>query len=100
MRIFASLTAAALAALLAVPASAGGEVKLYPYATHVNYCPPGLQPIVLGGVICCGQPNTHMSWQQVMKHPVRTHYVSHACRPGEKGCAQPASACEAGEKGC
>jgi len=76
-----------LVAAMALPASAEG-VKLYPYATTVNYCPAGLQPIVLNGVICCGQPNTGMTWQQVKRHPVQRvrHTRSYSCPEGEKGC--------------
>ena len=87
MRIIPSLAIAATAALIAAPAAAEG-VKLYPYATNVNYCPAGLQPIVVAGVICCGQPNTHMSYQQVMRHPVRSYTPrrSYVCQEGEKGC--------------
>ncbi|MBR9762241.1 MAG: hypothetical protein GYB53_01535 [Rhodobacteraceae bacterium] len=28
-----------------------------PYASGVNYCPAGLQPVELGGEISCGVPN-------------------------------------------
>lgn len=35
-----------------------------------NYCPTGLQPVVLNGVICCGTPNGSMSYQQMMAHPM------------------------------
>jgi len=88
MRILPFLAAAVLAALVALPAGAEG-VKLYPYATSVNYCPSGLQPIVLNGVICCGQPNTSMSYQQVKRHPVqRASFARRSnCPEGEKGCS-------------
>ena len=85
MRIITTLAATAM---LATPALAEG-VTLYPYPTSANYCPAGLQPVVLGGVICCGQPNTHMSYKEVMRHPVRkVHYQpkSFVCEEGEKGC--------------
>ena len=85
MRLLSTLAAATL---LASPAMAEGPT-LYAYPTNANYCPAGLQPVVLGGVICCGQPNTSMSYQQVMRHPVRQ--VSYqpkgmVCEEGEKGC--------------
>lgn len=59
------------AALLASPAlawsnapmqPAGAPILVHPYPTSVNYCPSGLQPITLGGVICCGVPNTHETY--------------------------------------
>ncbi|QIE47636.1 hypothetical protein G5B38_17080 [Pseudohalocynthiibacter aestuariivivens] len=79
-----------MAFLAASPAAADGPT-LYPYATNVNYCPAGLQPIVLNGVICCGQPTTSVSYQQVMKHPRRAkkrHYSARThCPVGTKGCS-------------
>jgi len=89
MRISA-LFAAALAipaALAALPAAAQAPT-LYAYETAVNYCPAGLRPVVLGGVVCCGQPTSHLTWQQVMRHPVqRARYrPGDACPEGQKGC--------------
>ncbi len=92
MRLMPTLTKGlALAIFAATPALADGPT-LYPYATNVNYCPAGLQPIVLNGVICCGQPTTHVSYQQVMKHPAprvkKRHYSARRtnCPVGTKGC--------------
>ncbi|MFD0858357.1 hypothetical protein [Roseovarius aquimarinus] len=92
------LAGAALAVCAAVTAapSFAVEAKIYPYAvsTHENYCPAGLQPITLSGVVCCGVPNQAHTYQQVMRHPV--HKVRHKpvsysarpdCREGEKGCS-------------
>lgn len=78
-----------LAALMALPASAAPRV--YAYSTSANYCPNGLQPITLNGVICCGQPNQAMSYQQAMAHPVtrqraRPAPVQQDCPIGQKGC--------------
>ncbi len=87
-RIFA---AAALVMAAAMPASAM-DAKLYPYHSKENYCPGGLQPIVMGGVICCGQPNQSMTYAQMQAHPVakRTHRAASrgrlVCPAGEKGC--------------
>ena len=84
---FTSLVIAGLVAW-AVPA-ASSDVRIYPYATAVNYCPAGLQPVVLNGVICCGRPTVHQSYQQVMRHPVQVQRVvdyRSTCREGEKGC--------------
>ncbi len=95
------LTTGALAGLglmltTLMPAQVAAEAKIYPYH-GANYCPAGYQPIVISGVICCGQPNQHMSYQQVMAHPVakkkhrvKKHHVRSArpsCQPGTKGCA-------------
>ena len=43
-------------------------MAIWAYPTEANYCPPGLQPVVLGGVICCGVP-THTGY--------RPHVVQH-----------------------
>ena len=75
--------------------SAKAEAKIYPVHTHENYCPAGLQPITISGVICCGVPNQHQTYQQVMKHPVPrkahhrpVHYSARPdCREGSKGCS-------------
>jgi hypothetical protein len=72
------------------------EAKIYRYdGTSENYCPTGLQPITISGVVCCGVPNQAHSYQQVMTHPapgVRHHKVRNysarpACREGTKGCS-------------
>ncbi len=51
-----------------------------------NYCPAGLQPVMAGGVICCGTPNAGA----YVDRPGRVYRpVSHAPRAyapaGEKG---------------
>ena len=87
-----ALWAAALAAGALTAGAAQAEMKIYPYGGNVpNYCPAGLQPVVVGGVICCGKPNTGMSYQQVMAHPrpaKKRHYRSARvhCPVGQKGC--------------
>ncbi len=91
MRLLPTLsTGLALAFLAASPAVASDPI-LYPYATNVNYCPSGLQPIVLNGVISCGQPTANVSYQQVMKHPrgaKKRHYSARpSCSIGSKGCS-------------
>ena len=86
MRFIPTLAAAALATATALPAAAD-TMRYYPVHTHVNYCPAGLQPISLGGVICCGTPNTHVTWEQMKKHPVtRTYVYQDNCPAGQKGC--------------
>jgi hypothetical protein len=87
-------------AALCITATAGlaGEPKIYPYNSQENYCPAGLQPITISGVICCGQPTTAHSYQQVMRHPVPKKKVYHKakvrkhvsygdCPVGAKGCS-------------
>ena len=92
MRIVKPLVAGLLAATIAAPALAEG-VKIYPYASKENYCPTGLQPITINGVICCGQPNQEQSYQSVMAHSTykkaRKTYRARAvdtCPEGVKGC--------------
>ncbi len=89
--IFAGLGLALVAAL---PASAM-DAKIYSYHARANYCPAGLQPIQIDGVICCGSPNQHISYNQALAHPVakkKIHKVVHH-RPARK------LVCPVGEKG-
>lgn len=93
MRFLSSIATALTVAAIAGPALAEGP-KIYPVHSKHNYCPEGLQPVTISGVICCGTPNQSMSYQQVKAHPVtkvRHHHaprVRHVdtCREGEKGC--------------
>lgn len=57
-----------LAAALALAAGAAQASDLYPYPVTRNFCPAGLQPIQLGGVVCCGTPTTTRSYSSVMAH--------------------------------
>ena len=78
-----------LAGLGAVPALAEG-VRIYPYASKQNYCPTGLKPITINGVICCGTPNQKQSYQQVMAHSAgKKTYRTRA----EKSCPEWAKGC-------
>lgn len=79
-----SLFAAATLALtgLAAPALAGGHSQpasdnmlVWAYPTKHNYCPAGLQPVMVGGVVCCGTPNTH---HNPYAHPVSKPRKAHA----------------------
>jgi len=89
--------AAALALITALPmgASAGNEVTIYPYASSQNYCPAGLQPVSISGVICCGTPTTHVTYQLAKAHPVapKRHYVTYRAPRAEANCP-------IGTKGC
>ncbi len=82
---------AAMAAVWAMPVAA--QPKIYPYASAENYCPTGLQPISINGVICCGTPNQNMTYQAVKVHPVSRAKKRHVrrvsstyCPEGMKGC--------------
>lgn len=82
MSIRLTLAATALT-MLAAPAFANGQqASLYAYPASANYCPAGLQPIVLNGVICCGTPNTGVSYSSMMQHPApRVHRVRRHVQP-------------------
>ncbi len=82
------LILAALAATL-LPAGAHAwesgnswQPMIYSYETKHNFCPAGLQPITLNGVVCCGTPNQGQSYQQALRHPVvkKKKTVYHAPR--------------------
>jgi len=67
------------------------EAVVYPYATAHNYCPEGLQPVTVTGVISCGRPTADVpSYQHVKMHGSRRHvarrHKSSECPIGEKGC--------------
>jgi hypothetical protein len=92
----AAFTAVSLMLATLVPGQVAAEAKIYAYQ-GANYCPAGFQPITISGVICCGKPNQHMSYQQAMAHPVKkrhthkkvVHRVKSArvrCDPTTKGC--------------
>ncbi len=91
--IFGAALASAVS-LTGVSALAGNKVvaPLYPYDASANHCPSGLQPVVIGGVICCGTPNQSSSYQSMMAHPVqkstyRKHVQRDECAVGAKGCS-------------
>ncbi|MCM2560553.1 hypothetical protein M8756_04220 [Lutimaribacter sp. EGI FJ00015] len=80
------LAASALAMAAGMPASAM-DAKIYPYHSKENYCPSGLQPVVLGGVVSCGQPNQSISYAEMKQHTVsRRGHGRLVCPDGEKGC--------------
>jgi len=74
-------------------AAAADQPRVYAYPSHENYCPAGLQPVTISGVICCGTPNQSVSYQHMMahaaprKHKPRTYSARPSCREGEKGCS-------------
>ncbi len=90
MRItLGALAGLALMTVTTAPALAQ-SAKIYAYPSAENYCPTGLRPVTIGGVICCGVPNQSMTYQQVMAHPVpKRHAAPRAqaeCPIGTKGC--------------
>lgn len=95
--MIAKVMTAALGALVlgAAPALADGP-RIYPYSTSANYCPAGLQPITINGVICCGTPNQSVSYQSMKAHPVVRKVRARRANPA------PTSriVCPVGEKGC
>ena len=91
MSIRLTLAATALS-VLGAPAFAAGHstATTYAYPAGANYCPAGLQPIILNGVICCGTPNSSVSYSSMMQHPTpqrRVHVVQPTFfdQPGIKG---------------
>ena len=90
------ISATALALLMATPALAQEQSSpaVYAFKSHANYCPAGLQPVTIDGVICCGTPNREQTYQQVMAHGAakkrhvhRVRAVRRAdCPVGTKGC--------------
>ncbi|MEL7255190.1 MAG: hypothetical protein AAGL23_13515 [Pseudomonadota bacterium] len=95
MRILSFATALAL---VAAPAMADG-MKYFPYHGH-NFCPAGLQPISMGGVICCGQPNTHVTYREMMRHPAPVRHQPVVYLDKGEVAGSSASVCQEGEKGC
>ena len=87
----ATLTALGSVSALAQAQSASGP-KIYAYKSSHNFCPAGLQPVTMDGVICCGRPNQGISYQQALAHSVakkrRVHRVRQSsCPVGTKGCS-------------
>ena len=99
MRISGTFTSLALAAGMTLVLSATAEANsggapLYAFPSKENYCPTGLQPVIMGGVICCGTPNRSESYHSMMSHPVQhkrahhrvRHHRTADCPIGQKGC--------------
>ena len=97
------LTTALAAAVGLFSATLAGEVsaepKVYAYPSSANFCPDGLQPITISGVICCGTPNQTMTYAEVQAHPVvrRQHVVKARHSTPRRSARVP---CPAGAKGC
>lgn len=93
LKVNAMVLAAAFGMVALAPQTAAADARIFPYATHDNHCPEGLRPVVFNGLISCGTPNTDVTYQSVIAHPVakkthqrKTHRPSQSCRIGTKGC--------------
>jgi len=94
----AALAGLGLMAATLAPTMGAAEAKIYPYH-GANYCPAGLQPVTISGVICCGTPNQHHTYSQVMANPThkkkrhkphrihRPYSAKAHCPAGTKGCS-------------
>lgn len=60
-------------------------LMVHPYPASANYCPQGLQPITMGGVICCGEPTTSETYYN--RAGGKRHGQSMSCPAGQKGCS-------------
>jgi hypothetical protein len=58
---------------------------VHPYSGGANHCPAGLQPITMGGVICCGTPTT--SEPYINRAGGKRRGYSMSCPAGQKGCS-------------
>lgn len=54
---------------------ASNDMAVWAYPSQANYCPAGLQPVMVGGVICCGTPTHHGN---PYAHPVAKHKPAHS----------------------
>lgn len=89
--MFSKVIPLAIAATIAATSQAAAWGDMYmgdgthnpnsvaPQAYHgPNYCPAGLQPVVLGGVICCGtaaRGYTPMKKRHVKKQAPKSHAI-------------------------
>lgn len=55
---------------------ASNEMAVWAYPSAANYCPAGLQPVSVGGVICCGTP-THYGYKSHPAPVKKRSYVSY-----------------------
>lgn len=51
---------------------ASNQVPVWAYPSKANFCPAGLQPVVVGGVICCGTP-TQAGYAAQAPKPRKAH---------------------------
>ncbi len=60
-------------------------MMVHPYSASKNNCPAGLQPVTMGGVICCGTPTTTETYYNAGGG--KRSYRPMSCPPGTKGCS-------------
>lgn len=60
------------------------QIAVWAYPSKQNYCPNGLQPVTIGGVICCGSP-THVGYASHPKPKPRRAHKPQAYVVYEKG---------------
>ncbi len=81
---------------VAVVPKTSTPTKVYPVPSKSNFCPQGLQPVTISGVISCGSPTTTVTYNQMLAHPkparAKRHVTYHhsarpTCTPGLKGCS-------------
>ena len=57
---------------------ASNDMPVWAYSGGANYCPAGLQPVVVGGVVCCGTPNRTGAYShQAPRRRVTSSHVSY-----------------------
>ncbi|MEP2534022.1 hypothetical protein [Shimia sp.] len=59
-------------------------VLIHPYPASANYCPYGLQPVTMNGVVCCGTPTTSETYYN--RAGGKRRVSTSSCPPGVKGC--------------
>ena len=99
MRLTTALAAAVGLFSAAIAGEVSAELKIYAYPSSANFCPAGLRPITISGVICCGTPNQTMTYAEVKAHPVvRRQPVVKARHAAPRRSARVP--CPVGAKGC
>ncbi len=62
-------------------------MMVHPFPANANHCPQGLQPVTMGGVICCGTPTTNETYYNRAGGKSRHVHRSMSCPAGSKGCS-------------
>ena len=74
-----------------VPHNPTADFQMNAYPAAANYCPAGSQPVLVGGVICCGTPNAapyvnRAGGHRKSYHAQQSYHAPRAYAPaGEKG---------------
>ena len=79
-----SVSVAAFGAFLLTSSAAfawgNGTAQTHGYAGVKNHCPAGLSPVVVNGVICCGEPTSHISYQAMKAQPIYKKLVKRVAK--------------------